>query len=400
VKDKTGILLVLICSIGFIVRALFSVWLGSELRFPDEIRFWAEINNLLENGSFVVMGKYAHDMPMTALVAAGVIKITGCGVIGVRIFFSFVSACTIFLIANIAGLFSEKDSAKILAAIIAAFYPFFIFYSALILSETLFLFAITSYFYFLFCSHKNAHIFAGGMSGVCHLIRPTLLYFFPVVWCWQLFVQRVRLKYVFLSILCLALLIVPWGVRNATVLGQFVLGTSGTGQVLWEGNNPSNYSGGTSGDFQDEKAYLKNMPSGLNELERDQWKKQNALRYIKENPKRFAEMCWKKFIRFWHLWPNHSIYSGTLYKWLSLLSFGPVLLFSVIAFWVLRAHRAKLVLIALFVGYYTAIHIITIGSIRYRLPLEPLLISLSAASFMEIFSIKQRDISTNQNRRR
>jgi hypothetical protein len=36
----------------------------------------------------------------------------------------------------------------------------------------------------------------------------------------------------------------------------------------------------------------------------------------------------------------------------------------------------------LFIGYLTAVHMVMAGSIRYRLPLEPLLIVLAAAGFM------------------
>ena len=35
----------------------------------------------------------------------------------------------------------------------------------------------------------------------------------------------------------------------------------------------------------------------------------------------------------------------------------------------------------LFIGYLTAVHMIMVGSIRYRLPLEPFLIVFAAAAF-------------------
>jgi len=387
-NKKTKVILLLICLLGFAVRVIYSLSLGAALQFPDELRYWEEATNIIDKGSFHWGDVYAHDMPLTAFFVAGIIKLTSCGIVGVRIAFSFVSACTIYFIANITGLFSKKDSAVLIAALISACYPFFVFYSALILSETLFLFAISVYFYFLLCSHKSAPLLAGLLSGVCHLIRPSLMYFFPVVWCWQYFIRKISFKYVLLGILCFVVLIIPWGVRNQIVLGQFLLSTSGTGQVLWEGNNPSNISGGTSGEFRGGENYLKNIPSGVDELKIDEWKKQKAVRFIKEQPKRFVEMCWKRFLRFWHLWPNYPSYSKGIYKWLSLFSFGPVLFFAAITFWTLPEHRTKLSLIAVFIIYYTAIHVISIGSIRYRLPLEPLLISLSAVSFSNLFSSK------------
>jgi len=42
----------------------------------------------------------------------------------------------------------------------------------------------------------------------------------------------------------------------------------------------------------------------------------------------------------------------------------------------------------LFVIYYSLIHAITIGSIRYRLPLEPLLIAIGSAGLSKMASKK------------
>ena len=43
----------------------------------------------------------------------------------------------------------------------------------------------------------------------------------------------------------------------------------------------------------------------------------------------------------------------------------------------LRRRDAKLLPIVLFIGYLTAVHMITIGSLRYRFPMEPFLAILA-----------------------
>jgi hypothetical protein len=86
-------------------------------------------------------------------------------------------------------------------------------------------------------------------------------------------------------------------------------------------------------------------------------------------------MAGVKFLRFWRLWPYADEYTDWKFIAASLISYGPVLLLSIVflVFYSRKVFRA-IVPILLFIAYLTAVHVITIASLRYRLPLEPFLI--------------------------
>ena len=106
-----------------------------------------------------------------------------------------------------------------------------------------------------------------------------------------------------------------------------------------------------------------------------------ALDYIRENPGRFLELAWQKFLRFWRPWPYAPEYRNSFYIVMSLLSYGPVLLLSLayLALWGRQDLRAILPML-MFTIYLTAVHCVLVSSIRYRLPIEPFLVIFASVA--------------------
>ena len=127
------------------------------------------------------------------------------------------------------------------------------------------------------------------------------------------------------------------------------------------------------------------VPGGMSELAEDEWKKSEAIAFIKEEPTQFLKNGLLKLKRFWSLWPNTSEYQHWRYKIVSILSFGSVLLLSIVGAVVLKKHRKEVMLILATVGYLSALHALILGSIRYRLPLEPLLIVLASITLANLW---------------
>jgi hypothetical protein len=211
-----------------------------------------------------------------------------------------------------------------------------------------------------------------------HLTKPVMLFFLPLLWIWQGLVLKISWRRIGVIVVVFLVVISPWVVRNYLVLDSIVISTTSSGQVLWEGNNPWNTTGGVSGSFEDPEAYLAEMPGGLTERQRDEWKKEQAKNFIINNPKRFLENSLKKFVRFWNLWPNTADYNSQFYKLISVSTFGVILVLSIVGYAIFRDLRQRMTLGVLVIIYITLIHMITIGSIRYRLPLEPLLIAVAS----------------------
>ena len=103
-----------------------------------------------------------------------------------------------------------------------------------------------------------------------------------------------------------------------------------------------------------------------------------ARRYILDHPGAFVRMMGMKFLRFWNVVPNADSYQGLAFKLISALTFGPILLLAIAAAFGRFAPFGRLLPIYLLIAFFTLIHIVTIASLRYRLPLEPFLIVMAA----------------------
>ena len=373
-----------ICAAGFVLRLIYLAVSGSQSLFPDELRFLEEGYSLVKGLGLQADGKLGHDMPLTGLVIAASLFLSGESVFAVKLVMVVISTLTIAVVARLCFEISKQNRSALIAAAICSIYPFFIFYSARILSETIFLFFMTLFFWALIRQSGGA-AWQGALAGLMHLTRPVFLYFLPIIWVWQYFFQRLPIKNIAFGIVIMTLVISPWIVRNYVVFGEIVIGTASSGHILWEGNNPWNTTGGVSGTFDDTQTWLDVVPGGMSELAEDQWKKSEAIAFIKEEPTQFLKNGFLKLKRFWSLWPNSGDHQHWLYKLVSVLSFGSVLLLSVVGAVVLKKHRKEVILICAAVGYLTALHALILGSIRYRLPLEPLLIVLASITLVNLW---------------
>ena len=114
---------------------------------------------------------------------------------------------------------------------------------------------------------------------------------------------------------------------------------------------------------------------------------EDSIQFILDNPNQFLELSLKKFIRFWNVFPNNKkLNENTLFKYIIFLSYTPILLMS--ALWILKNPNLikKVTPMLLFILYTTLIHVVSISSIRYRFPIEPILIILSSHYLSSLFN--------------
>ncbi|MCC7348038.1 MAG: hypothetical protein IT538_11625, partial [Variibacter sp.] len=184
-----------------------------------------------------------------------------------------------------------------------------------------------------------------------------------------------------LALYCLAM--APWWVRNYSELGVFVPFTTSAPINLYMGNSPRNpavasYEPHLPADWAVDETG-RDMRAIANELERAQAFRDRALAYIAADPAGFVRRAAIKFLTFWNLFPNAALYQSPVYRLVGLLSFAPVLLLAIASFFLARTSLLLLLPFLLLALYMTALHVVTIASIRYRLPLEPLMIALAGA---------------------
>ena len=294
------------------------------------------------------------------------------------------STVLVWLIYELTDAIFASKRAAILAAAVAAVYPYFIFYSIVGLTETLFMVLLLSAY---LCWYRNAYIAASVFSVLGILTRPVLDPLAPLLLLYFAIAIRglsikAAAKYLAIYVGIYCVLMAPWWLHNYKAYQTFVRLNLGSGVALLSGNSPSNQSGGIDNNLN---ATMAPFAEIADPVARDKAMQRAALNYIKEDPGRFLIQAAKRFQRFWSPWPLTEEYSRPLYKLISFCSFIPVLLLALV-FVVLygRTYFRRIAPLLLFIVYLNSLHLVFPASLRYRLPVEPFLIILAAAGAVHL----------------
>lgn len=279
----------------------------------------------------------------------------------------------------------------LLSAVSAAIFPNWVYFSGQVLSDLTAATFVGLAVWMLSKGWRGNSLpwfAAGGAAwGLAALTRPTSLAFGPAVVFWLLLVMpnwRRRTLATVVTCGALAAMIAPWAVRNALVQDRFVLASSlgGKGGVtLWLSNNP-NATGILAKDyryFRDTEDELFSREDYPDPVDRADAYKADALGFIRDNPGRFAELCAVKFVQLW------KVYSPRVPLVMSLVtiaSFGVALLFFLIQAARRGWRRSPEMLMLLLIASQTAVHMVFTANVRYRIPIEPLVLVMAAAGFV------------------
>jgi 4-amino-4-deoxy-L-arabinose transferase-like glycosyltransferase len=179
------------------------------------------------------------------------------------------------------------------------------------------------------------------------------------------------------------LVLLPWAVRNHRVVGQWVWTTTNGGITLYDGFNP----GATGASDQ---TFLQRMPQvrfpGMNEVERSTYFGDLARRWAMAHPMQSLQLAAVKIARTWSPVPLSREYGGRKLYVLAGALFAIPLDLLVLLGLIARGlpWRAKVFLL-LPAGYFTVVHGMTVGSLRYRMPMAPLLAVLAACGMAMIW---------------
>lgn len=150
-------------------------------------------------------------------------------------------ALTVYLIYLIGRSAFGKDGEAIglIAAVFFAFHPDLIEISAMLMTETLYLFLITLVVWFFIKLYREPakivySILLAVVVGAAILSRPPVIFFIPVILIYYFLNKNYKAALVFLS--CLGLTLLPWVMRNYFIYHQFILTTMIGEYNLWLGN--------------------------------------------------------------------------------------------------------------------------------------------------------------------
>lgn len=381
-------LLLFVCAavlrIGWIAYANGD-WLGKfttsaaadapSLSYDDERVYWSMARNLVHDGEMISFeGRYAARMPLYPLLLAPFATLGENGIILAKCaqaLFSALGVIWVYWFARAVG----GPRAGLIAGAAAAVDPFAIFFSSLLLTEAPFatiLVALTFAFWQIMrheSESRPATWLAAFLATAAIFMRPSATGFVVVLWLALLIRPRpAARRAVALGVVVLIAALIPWGARNWSVIGSTALLSSNGGVTLYDSLGPQ-----ARGDSN--QSFLQDMPelSDLGECAADAELRHRAWQSLADNPQRAIELAGVKFRRTWSLTPNVAEHRAGATAVASATYTGVLLLVAPFGLWRARKIRSFGVSILLPVVYFTLLHMVYVGSVRYRVPLMPLL---------------------------
>ncbi|HOW18391.1 MAG TPA: glycosyltransferase family 39 protein, partial [Phycisphaerae bacterium] len=373
---------------------------SAALTFPDEEQYWRLAQSLAGGRGLVdEFGYRATFMPLYPAFLS-LFADRPHGMLLARLVQAIVGAAAVFPIYVLARRLAGRRAAAASAMLIAAD-PFLVFgFSNLLLTETSFTTMLCAA---LAAGWPDADTTAertpsGSLQAACRpgarrrplttlralitgvlfatavYLRPSIAAFIPLWLIALVLVVRPAAAAVRSGMVVAAtviLLLLPWAVRNRIVLGQWVWLTTRSGISLYDGLGPR--ATGAS-----DLAYTKTMPNlkGLSETQWDAYFTHESWRIARDDPARALALARAKFGRMWSFVPNEPGSRTPLKMAVSAVWMTLVLATAIIGAFRIRRGR-DILLLLLPAVYLTLLHMIYVGSVRYRVPAMPLIYVLS-----------------------
>jgi hypothetical protein len=186
----------------------------------------------------------------------------------------------------------------------------------------------------------------------------------------------------------IVILIAPWTIRNYRAFGTFVPLNTNAGFAFFWGNHPiygTRFVGILPPDGPTYGDLIPDELRHLNEAELDRALLKRGLGFVADDPGRYVLLSLSRTREYFKFWPSSD--SGLLSNISRVGSFAICLPFILYGLWasikLVRqpkwpGQRSAIILLYLFVIVYTSIHLLTWTLIRYRLPVDAVLLIFAA----------------------
>ncbi len=236
--------------------------------------------------------------------------------------------------------------------------------------------------------------FAAGLAGgLAALTRPVWLPVVPVAGALLLWAlvrarrraqARVRLSdaaAVAIMLCALVLICFPWWARNRLVTGHWVLGSLWAGASLYDGLNPRATGASDMRFFEQPEAYgLDPQLAVMAEYEQDLYLRRKAFEFLRQQPRRAVWLAWRKQLRFWSIVPHAAGWSAPPLRYAAAVGWSLLYVAILVGAWRCRPVGRWFLVLAGPLLYTALVHLLFVGSIRYREPvLLPVLVLAAAA---------------------
>lgn len=340
---------------------------------------------------------YAYRTPLYPMFLAA----CGTSPMAIRIVQGVLDTATVLAIFLLARRWLPKGP-SLFAAALVAFNPYLIYFSGLLLTETLFT-AMLAWGMVLIVrsggpwpARKSlAFAWLGGalLLALSVLVRPGALLLPVALGIAAAFAHRTspqsdvnreaarayrwwQLPPATTLLVLTGLVLLPWAVRNEVRVHSWVWTTTDKGITRYDGFNPD--ATGAS-----DQAFVKRMPllNLMDEVARDRYLSDLADEYVRAHPLRDVQLAGMKIARTWSPVPLSQQFGSRRLLVVIGLCFGlPVDLLILAGLLRRRLPRSAKALLLVPAIYFTAAATLSVGSLRYRIPADPPMAILAAAS--------------------
>ncbi len=378
---------------------------GVKFAFPDSEAYWELARAMAVGGPFALgPDRRVFRTPGYPAVLAGVFLLTSNEppVLWARWLGAVLGVLAVGGVMGLAGLLFDRQTALVAGAA-AAIYPDAVAMSTFVLSEAPFcplmmlqLCCWTVAWRAGSSGRQAVWALAGGLAaGLATLMRPSWLLFTPFAVAISLlrpadWRRQVRLGLWLLIGLTAAM--TPWWVRNWQVTGRFVPTTLQVGESLYDGLNPQ-ATGASDMRFVDRFRAELRAEDAANpatasrgecfESRLDGRMRDAAVAWAVGHPGRVAQLAVVKFARIWNIWPNEAALRNWLFRTVLTIAYLPVLVLGLWGIWRTAGRGWPYVMCLLPAVYFTALHTVFVGSIRYRQPALLVLIVPAAGGLVQ-----------------
>jgi 4-amino-4-deoxy-L-arabinose transferase-like glycosyltransferase len=373
---------------ALLIRGVFILTLQDGFYLPDSGAYSTAAVNLTTDGEF---GASYRRPPAYPVFLGGIYALFGEQILAVRIVQALIGAFLAVVIA-IMGQRVGGEGVGALAGILWSIYPLGVFIAGLLYPVSLATMLLACA---ILCLLSNSSqdisprraVLGGVLLGLAALTKPIVLATSAAVTLWVMYWGRPRrLFLVSLLLFGLALSLAPWTVRNFYVYGRIV---------------------------PIEPRVAQHLPSMGNTQESSQTN--NKIETILRHPGKFATHFGKEFLHFWQLYPDRvsmsernnrekahqrdsrlvkkTIFDMSWTKLVSILSVGPLFCFAIIGTGVMslqKEQRRALSLLYMVILSFAVGYSLFFTQMRYRIPIEPYVIILSAYGLKEMWDALAR----------
>lgn len=305
---------------------------------------------------------------------------------------------------------SAGKIAGLIAASWTTFYTYFIYYSSALMTESFYITVILGSLYLSISlvesltnkSAKNWQLYSvslGLMLGLAVLLRQLYLLFIPFLFAWIWWATRSKrrfaIKTMAISGIIVLAIILPFTLYNYSRFHRFVLLNNNAGYAFYWANHP--YYGTHFIPILPSEKYTELLPIGLEGLDEaalDQELLHRGIQFVLDDPVRYMLLSLSRIPSFFEFWPslNDNIISNIA----RVGGFGillPFVIYGLILAVVKEAPGGKTIsifiaspmfLIMLFSIFYTILHLLIWALIRYRLPVDAVLILFSGPAVIDV----------------